>query len=654
MTPENLSQNDNTEESLIKAEGQSSSMNNDTADHSKASDNGKKDAKDSGRTYAARFSIKSFLSRKKAIYIIMLIVYANIFILFPMLTIMNHIASYDRGSGEIHEVIIEILESLFSIRNILLHVLTIVFAFVSAFVSFSYVHSKKQTDFFDSQPIRRRSRFAGIFISNIAAFAVIFVLTSVLGGLFCAARGYMNGDLFISLIKMDIYESIIFFAFFAMFSLAALVTGTSFISVLASLVFMLYEPLLSLMISGMTSVFYDFPASDLLPNYPGFTLPMLALYRTPGKWILLAIFVSGIVCTGLAYAADHFRKNENAGVPVTFGWIRHLVKAMIGLLAAALSFLILYANFGSITVSAILSGLFTLMVSIILECIFGLDIRSWKRNIPGSVAIAVIGIVLILCGRQAVKTYEYWVPDADQISSAAVYKYGYTPVFYIGTSTTDVKTDGKEYSNAALRKLISKTMHIKDVDTIVKLAKSGTDFMKSRSSGSLDVSGDQNYDTLLFIYHMKNGRTKYRALYVPQDAVKKYFIPLTQTEEFKEAFFVHAYDSDYKDKLTDSGLLFAVQYPHYDDGYETDTSAAYRSDDGNISKGFLEAYMKDLEDFDPSSVLLPSDGNDDIYIVGCASLISHDKSHVMAGFVVYNSFENTINFLTENGLDQKK
>ena len=104
--------------------------------------------------------------------------------------------------------------------------------------------NRQELDFYESQPVSRRSHFFSVWVNNLLIYLISYLSTMLLAHLVAAglgARTEMSGTVFAESMVQALRSLLLFMGLQAVTMLAVMLTGNIVISLLAAAVLMLYE-----------------------------------------------------------------------------------------------------------------------------------------------------------------------------------------------------------------------------------------------------------------------------------------------------------------------------------------------------------------------------------------------------------------------------
>ena len=522
--------------------------------------------------------------------------------------------------------------------------MAVFFAFFSGLLlslqGFSYLHSKKMLDFYESEPYTKKQRFTSISLNSLCIFTVISFVLFFGGALLTGIGGDLTGSIAVGVIKGYLLVWSLAASGFAVGTLSVMLTGNIIIAMIAVSVFSAYEFAARLLSTGLRDAFILTMAERTWREstfYP--TSPLVnSMIIGPSRLVIGVNLIYMVVVMALAAWAFSKRKNESAGTAVVFAPVRHIVKIAMGILIFMYAFVVGRETNSSLTQGIIVAILFSFIMCMVMEIIYDFNIAAFKNRLIENVLVVAAGILMIFCMAAAGKRYDRYLPRAEDVVSSAVMPDG----------TYNYYDDDGDYTGNF--KYARKYMKLTDTDDVLKVAENGIETtLNGQSSGDVDYV-DELRRVITVFWRLKNGKTVSRTYTVNAKDVSRELQNITTQEAFREGFFQIYHDKYALDRVNDKG--WSIYY----EACSNDSSGpwykyAEASDVQKIYKDFHEAYMKDVQDWSYSfSSEAKVDGT--LYVGSpSANDIDEGYSHDDIGnnynltFPIYRDFTNTITYL---------
>ncbi len=526
----------------------------------------------------------------------------------------------------------------------------VLFAYLSgillALQGFSYLHSKKMLDFYESEPYTKKQRFLAIVLNSLMIFTAISLVLFFVGALLTGIGGEIPGSLAFGVFKGYLLVWSLAAAGFAMGTLAMMLTGNMIVAVLAVCVFTFYECGVRMLRGGLVDAFvYTMAESYWTESEFIVTSPIFnSLHMDSPARVIAANLLCAVAAMALAAWAFSRRKNESAGTAIVFGPVRHIVKIAMSVLVFMYAFVMGRSTNSSTTQGLVVAVIFGFIMGMVMEIIYDFNVAAFKNHLLED------GIILLACGLSitcmaaAGKRYDRYLPKAEEIVSSAVVPDG-------GGGCYD--ENGQYMSSAEFSK---KYMVLEDTEDVQKLAQNGIETTLDMQDQGGAWYSDEEHGTVTIWWRLKNGKTIGRTYNVNTQKEGDLLEKITCQKAFREGFFQIYHDQYMREKIKKSGKWSAVFEVNDDTNYG---GGQFWDEAGNVYEGFREAYMKDLENWgyqfsktagvDGSLTFHSENTNEDD---GTYEAYGHDAYYDTVGqsFTIYREFTNTVDYLKSVGL----
>ncbi len=527
---------------------------------------------------------------------------------------------------------------------------------------FSFLFKSQTVDFYESRPEKRSVRFLNITLNGFLIYAVPSILGALLSFLIAVASGCHYPALLSEILVSWVYNTLIFLATYGMSLFASLLTGTLVTALLMNLYVFGIEALLRLTILGHRAAYY---ATSDMDNELGImaglkTLPPFNFLKgianskiyvsggfdgttsiiskvVPFLGSSLINVVLAVVFLILAFILYIRRRSEDAGKAVVSPIASLIIKYSAGILFALDTGLFVFWIFDRQRNSALPAVLITIVLtvfltSVILESIFALNIRdAFKRafDIP---VILVITLAILFIYRADAFGYNRWLPDETKVESAWLLNNNYD---------CDYWDDSGNY--LGIREYVVKNMFLKDTSDLMTLAEKGQALLTETAAENVQYIYSNEAWNATVGWRMKDGRTITRNILIPEDVDPALMDRIIGSDEFAQGVYV-LNDADVileKARKLGTGVKLVLS---------TYTEHGELSGDGNLLTEFIDAYRRDVSahyDFTMASNQNPV-GNIAFYTENGPT--GDYYGFFRASWPIYDSYEETIDFLTNNGL----
>ena len=224
--------------------------------------------------------------------------------------------------------------------NVLNMMIAIFLGIYLAFEFFRYMHSRKESDFYDSMPICKEKWFLNLFASSVGLFLVLATVTNAIEFSIVYSVGYGSKHIFMSILWNLICTIGTFAVCWVTTVLAMIMTGHSIIAFLGVGVFACYVPLiLANLLPTYCARFFDtYVYREPNPNIYYFS-PVTVVYKMTDAWqewntkehwtYIIGCFILAILVGTIAYVLFLRRPSETAGRAMAFEKANDVIRFMI-------------------------------------------------------------------------------------------------------------------------------------------------------------------------------------------------------------------------------------------------------------------------------------------------------------------------------------
>ncbi|MDE7247060.1 MAG: hypothetical protein K2N43_04160 [Lachnospiraceae bacterium] len=499
--------------------------------------------------------------------------------------------------------------------------IVLLLAAMIAMQGFSYLYDRRKVDLYHSVPVSKNKRFAVVYINGLFIYLTANLLGLILGVVIAASQSAVNAEVLAEAGLAFVWNLAFFLVYYHLMILAVMLTGNRFVTICVFLAFLLYEIGAYSLLESLKRIFFE--------TYSGYYLyyrPKLSPFYDctanvwqiknasdsaeaarlampfAAKWIGIAVVVLAV--TWIAYRK---RASEAAGKAIAYRFLEPVLKVAVAIMAAFVTGQIVYdSSYESepLLVIAMLVG--ALIVCAAMEVVYDFDIRSLCKHLVSS-GVALIGVLAIFfIFKWDLFGYDSYVPEQNKIDSIAICADGYYDNYwdenghYIGDS---------EYQK--------ENMFLTDAEPVLALVK---------KAEQMDEEEMKENRAVQILYRLKSGREAARMIRVDYDdpETEALLNQIFRTEAFKKGTFQAITDETSYDQV------FSINYTN---------GAANTIVPKEEARGLRDAWVKDMEQFDFTLVR----HNRPCGILNIAYGVNRD--YVTRQYYVYDSFENTINYL---------
>lgn len=482
--------------------------------------------------------------------------------------------------------------SYIGINNPFFGIIFIVLSLVMAMSGFSYLYSKKKVDLYHSLPVKREVLYFIKLINGILIVVIPFIICEIVASLLVIANTGKISVLIAAIWAIAEWTLLFILSYFlTLFSI--MLTGNMLIGILACGFFSFYFPLISLVLKGYQSSFFDtyytsgFIIENVLPNMSSFML-MFNIFEL--KWLtrIIIVILASIAFLFINLFLYKKRASEAAGKSVSFNVIKLPIKAMMVIFISILMYLLGY----EVMNDSIGWGLFGLIVSgaithCVMEIIYNQDFKKIFAKKIELLVLIIISIFIAAAFQFDIFGYDSYIPSASQIKSTAVISNlleSNSEQYYNKVEISDGYYDESfvdvDYaSDSKIEADQINKMDIQNKDAVLELARQGIEAAKY----DLEPQGD--FDRVLISYKLKNGRTVGRVYYVDLDQSTSGLSSVYADESYKK--------SSYPILSENPENIVSVDFNGIMDN---DTHIVFHDDE--LKKKFVETYKKELMNLD--------------------------------------------------------
>ncbi len=441
--------------------------------------------------------------------------------------------------------------------------LLIPLAVVMAIMSFRYLHSKKQGDFFHALPVKR-SRY---FLLNLENDFLIFIFSYILSALIqtgiSGAHGMIDGSFAMTVALGTVFYVITFLMMYLLMTLCMILTGQIYVGIFGFLTIILYVPAgLRISYSGLANIFFSTFADlsgaqeEILNKLsPVFLAAQMGENMTcrnvlAGLAWILVLFV-------LSFILYKIRPAEAAGRAMAFKKSERIIKLLITVPLSILAGLFFYDITNSRTVLWLYFGVIVGAVFFhgIVEVIYQTDITGlWSKKVD-AIVILLVTLATVAGFHMDLFGFDTYLPDHKAVKTVKIVQ-----------NVAAMEDLGDENSEEG-----GLTGEGKDevLDLLEDIAKE-----------SLEIGNPDDYKTITVIYFFEDGKYVKRKYYLNEEKDNDLYNKIYQSKEYKEKIF-HLNDIKVKD-ITTIGSIHPLRSTWWNISVEE-------------KQALLDAYRKDVE-----------------------------------------------------------
>lgn len=492
---------------------------------------------------------------------------------------------------------------------------------LSAITSFSYLHSKKQIDFYHCLPVKRETWYFVNCISGIVQIIVPYIIGYILMLIVGGMKGVASPKLIRqSGVVMGI-TILIFLLIYGTTSLAMILTGKLLVGMLGATIFLMWgSVIVALKNYTMLQLFENYMTEETVVGFVenmigggGWYSPILIWERIknynhlgkPMFPIVMAMILAIILIFAVGLFAFKKRRMENVGKAIVFSKVESLVQIIITV-TSGMFFAVIVSSQNQVKGMKVgwMYGIAMISVVIIygvISFIYHGDIRMlFQKKIPLCICMAVtLGTLTIV--RFDVLGYDKYMPDKNKIKMMAVDSYDVNYLLNYRSQWENLDYKGQ------LAKL--KTEEFNDIYDLIEES----------------VRGKNDDDTEKSIinvgYYLNSGRKIYRSYQVDEEKLFRCIDKMMLDEQYKSAVLNVG--------EIDASKINSIHFENIrTENLPIQLNEKERED-------LFDAYCKDMEKYPLSEIV---DGE----IVGRLYCKGHGEERVLYVFEEYQTFIDTL------------
>lgn len=386
-------------------------------------------------------------------------------------------------------------------------VMTVLFigAVVMGIATFSYLHNKKQVDFYHSLPVKRNLQFMVHITTGILLPALIYLIATGMAVVTAAVNGVFSGELLMAAATGYLANLMYYVLVYATVVLAVMMTGTIVASLLGTAVFFWYFMGLSALITAFCSTwldtyYYDAPS---IWNRVLFKIsPVWALLSAMSDGITAGKIAGSLIATVLLLAVSYLlyqkRPSEAAGKTMAFSASMPVIKVMLVIffgMTGALFFSSVKDSLGWLVFGAVVG---VVISHCVIEVIYHADFK--KLFCHEKVMALCMTATLLICLSFYFDLFRFdsYVPKADQVKAASI-DFGEDWWVAYGFDESGYQQYGREY--------LMKQEAVQDIPALLTIAQDG---IRQTDLGKKNWEVYDEITTITIRYVLKSGRSVYR------------------------------------------------------------------------------------------------------------------------------------------------
>ncbi len=478
---------------------------------------------------------------KKQVWIPALI-FLGFFLSLPVMGMLylEIIQSRDLTQAEAIEAYIRLIAGT---RFPFLAMMTMGSALLTGVSSFSWLHSRVKTDFYHSLPVRREKIFFGRVVLGVLYYAVPYLVNLLLVYVVGIIHGIFQGDVVrISLLSF-LYQCMFYVLMYLVVVLAMMLTGKVLTGVLGAFVLTFYSPLMSEILQGLASTFFDtfFSGETRVQKFFERLSPVVSYLTCQSGdpfvveskvWIMggLAVVVLFVLC----FCLYKKRPSEAAGRTMAFFRLGKVIQYMIEVLVILCSGILFYSvavrgYLGWMLFGVLLGGV---LIHGIMEVIYEGDVRrvmahTWMMGASIVTSLLVIGIYY-----GDVFGYDRFFPEQDSLQwvdiQAGDTDYSSFRNMYKDRGQEQKEAMEKQARDPQVYEILQEIME----NSLEKVKlQDGTEYRKKDGTSADEIR------YVKVVYGLGKDRVAFRGYYVDHSQYKQQLLSLFNSEAYKKTTY---------------------------------------------------------------------------------------------------------------------
>ena len=514
-------------------------------------------------------------------------------------------------------------------------------AVVSAGSTLYYLHSKKQTDFYESIPVKREALFRMAIQNSLFVFLIPLVVEEAIEFV-VAGRQILGGGVF-AVGEAILWYLFIFMATWLTMALAMIMTGNIIVGVLGFGVFATYFPIVlynifPLYAGSFFSTYSGNTADSIYNSITNCLSPVWLGLRgmtnvnnstaTQIKYmvlLLLWIVVLYVLCQ-ILYGK---RPAESAGRAMAFPKANTVIKVLLVIPSALYSGVIFYSLGNADSIFWLIFGVIfgAIVVHALIECIYQFNVRAAFSHKKHLIFVLLASLFIMVSFTADLFGYDRYVPEASKLESVTIKPSNANTYGYWGKGQEGLTGDTMKLALSAIKESVEVKNNSGNTNDSSSYYESRGGFLFKSVSKKEVTSSDIE---IAATFRTKNGGLKTRNYTLRSKKARELYNKLYATREFKSDIY-SLYTGDYNE-------IKEISWS----GVETE----YLNLTKEEKKQFFDTYLSELDGLTYNDVqnVVPI-GSIDISVGGTAE----STDAIQDTYYIYPSFKKTIAFLQQKG-----
>ena len=514
-------------------------------------------------------------------------------------------------------------------------------AVVSAASTLYYLHSRKQTDFYESIPIKRENLFKMAIQNSLLVFLIPLVVEEAVEFV-VAGRQILGGGVF-AVGEAILWYFLIFAATWLTMALAMIMTGNIIVGVLGFGVFATYFPIViynifPLYAGSFFSTYSGNTANSVYNSITNYLSPIWIGLRgiayvnegTKSEITFMALLlVWCVVLYVLCQVLYGRRPAESAGRAMAFPKANTIIKVLLVIPSALYSGFIFYSLGDADSIFWLVFGVVfgAIVVHALIECIYQFNVKAAFSNKKHLVFVMICSLFIMGSFTSDIFGYDRYVPEASKLESVTIKPSNTNTYGYWGKGQEGLTGDEMKLALSVIKESVEVKNNSGNTEgSSSYYESSGSFFFKTISRK--EVTSDDIEISATF--RTKNGSLKTRNYTLRSEKARKLYNKLYTTREFKSELY-SLYTGDYNE-------IKEISWSGIDTEYLNLTKEE--------KKQFFDTYLSELDVLTYTDVqnVVPI-GSIDISVGGTAD----STDAIQDSYYIYPSFKKTIAFLNQKG-----
>lgn len=514
-------------------------------------------------------------------------------------------------------------------------------AVVSAGSTLYYLHSKKQTDFYESIPVKREALFRMAIQNSLFVFLIPLVVEEAIEFV-VAGRQILGGGVF-AVGEAILWYLFIFMATWLTMALAMIMTGNIIVGVLGFGVFATYFPIIlynifPLYAGSFFSTYSGNTADSIYNSITNCLSPVWIGLRgitnvnnntaTQIKYMLLLLLWI-VVLYALCQVLYAKRPAESAGRAMAFPKANTVIKVLLVIPSALYSGVIFYSLGNADSIFWLIFGVIfgAIVVHALIECIYQFNVRAAFSHKKHLIFVLLASLFIMVSFTADLFGYDRYVPEASKLESVTIKPSNANTYGYWGKGQEGLTGDTMKLALSAIKESVEVKNNSGNTNDSSSYYESRGGFLFKSVSKKEVTSSDIE---IAATFRTKNGGLKTRNYTLRSKKARELYNKLYATREFKSDIY-SLYTGDYNE-------IKEISWS----GVETE----YLNLTKEEKKQFFDTYLSELDGLTYNDVqnVVPI-GSIDISVGGTAE----STDAIQDTYYIYPSFKKTIAFLQQKG-----